>query len=208
MSFKDISSLFACMILCAFVLVDSAAANSTAKKLRGAIEQRVLQKSKKLSRTSDRKLGAACALFHAEILALEKRHRCKGDCYAKVKKYGKGLDALMADLSTKWKRTIARELRAKLPVSTMVGMCLRIAIAQKNHTISYGLGRMLARSVEYGPRINGGTWAFTSLALGKGVARSKKAAAELVTELAKSKEIDKRTKAGLTTLGLSLYLDN
>ncbi len=207
MSFKNISSLFACTILCAFVLVDSAAANSTVVKLRGAIEQRVLQKSEKLPRATERKLGAACALFHTNILALEKRHRCKRDCYAKVKKYGKRLDALMVDLSSKWKKIVAREFRAKLPASTVVGLCLRSAIAQKNHKISYGFGRMLARSAEYEPRITGGTWAFTSLALGKGVARSKKAAVELLTELTKSKEMNKRTKSNLTKLGLLLYLE-
>lgn len=179
----------------------SAQAGPTAEKVRASLEAQAIENTKRISAKTDRRVTFVCKpLFH-EIEKLHQKHRCSGHCDEKIKTYD-------AALNEHWLVTEAFALnfaptniykKGFLPEMAL-GVCLRVAVKEKDHVASYGVGRMMTHNKSFRDRLTGALWTYTSLTLGKGVARSKREAVQRLIELSNSKEADKKSK------NLLLYL--
>ncbi len=196
--------LYALVFASLFGFPASSYASSAIQNVRAKIEAQAIRKTKEISSSVDTKLKSICNVYYQQINEIEKNYHCKSNCDEAIGEYNQNLYSQMDDMKKTLKKLTSGSELAKLKPSAILSICLRIAISEKNHKASYGIGQMLVHGDNYANRLSGGLWAFTSLALGKGVPRSKKAATDLVLKLTMSKEMDKKTKKMLKQLDFLL----
>ena len=198
-------TVITCALAAVLALTKVAQANSTVEKIRAKMESQSIREVKSSSKRVETQTRLICNKFYKEVRKVERIQQCRGDCFQEIKKYNMAVYRVMSKLNTAYRRSIDDSTRKKAPFSKMLGLCLASTMSDKRHNASYAFGLMLIRQDQYEDRAYGGMWAFTSLALGKGVPKSREAAVDLLTEVVKIKEMDQRTREKLGRLGLSLF---
>lgn len=207
MSMKSTRIVLCVVLAVCAIWSKGAQASSTAQKVRDKLEAQSLRKTNRLPAVYNRQLKSACSAYFLEIKHVHHKHRCSGSCRDKIKAYDQALLALLTRLERASKEILAKHVREALSTQAILGICLMVAIRQKDHVASYGVGRMMMQGKRLENRLAGGMWSVTSLALGKGVTQSKAAAVALLMDLAKTKETDKKTRTALVALAAQLILE-
>ncbi len=193
-------------VVFAFILAteNGATASELVERTRSGLEANAAKSRARQSGQLYRDLQGACHSIYNAIEKIEKPLQCKQSCEAEVEKYSEALYSEINKYRLVFKQLFAKKYRSPLPEDMVLTSCLMTAIDGKFEKLSYGLGFVLARRENQGSKYIGSVWAFTSLALGKGVVQSKRAATALLNKHIQDRNTDSETRASLTKLVQSL----